>query len=49
MSKVVFQHLRHDFGVGMTISATNRVVFRAYVGFGTGEGIGPNAKVGSVL
>ena len=48
-SDLAFEHLRHDFGLGMTISATNRVVFRAYIGFGTGEGIRPNAKFGSIL
>jgi hypothetical protein len=48
-SDLAFEHFRHDFGVGMTISATNRVVFRAFVGFGTGEGIKPNAKFGSIL
>ena len=48
-SDLAFEHLRHDFGLGMTISATNRVVFRAYIGFGTGDGIRPNAKFGSIL
>jgi hypothetical protein len=48
-SDLAFEHLRHDFGVGMTISATNRVVFRAYIGFGTGEGSRANAKFGSIM
>jgi hypothetical protein len=48
-SDLAFEHLRHDFGLGVTISATNRVVFRVYMGFGTGEGIRPNAKFGSIL
>ena len=48
-SDLAFEHLRHDFGLGMTMSATNRVVFRVYIGFGTGEGIRPNAKFGSIL
>jgi hypothetical protein len=45
-SDLAFDHLRHDFGLGVTISATNRVVVRAYVAFGTGEAIRPNAKFG---
>ena len=48
-SDLAFQHLRHDFGVGVTLSATNRIVFRAYMGFGTGEGVRPNGKFGSIL
>ena len=44
-SDLAFEHLRHAVGLGIYISATNRVVFRAYVGFGTGEGIKPNFKL----
>lgn len=46
-SDLAFEHMRHDLGVGLTVVATNRVVVRAYVGFGTGEGIRPNAKFGA--
>ena len=46
-SDLSFVHMRHDFGLGVTISATNRVVVRAYVAFGSGEAIRPNAKFGS--
>jgi hypothetical protein len=48
-SDISFDHTRHDIGVGLTISATNRVVTRMYVGFGTGEGIRPNYKFGGAL
>ncbi|MEP6755966.1 MAG: hypothetical protein ABJA67_10735 [Chthonomonadales bacterium] len=47
VSDLSFVHLRHDFGLGLTISATNRVVIRAYVAFGSGEPIRPNAKFGA--
>lgn len=43
-SDLAFEHMRHDYGIGLYVSATNRIVFRAYMGFGTGEGIRPNAK-----
>ena len=48
-SDIAFEHMRHDIGLGITISATNRVVMRMYVGFGTGEGIRPNYKFGGAL
>jgi hypothetical protein len=48
-SDIAFEHMRHDLGVGITVSATNRVVMRMYVGFGTGEGIRPNYKFGGAL
>jgi hypothetical protein len=41
---LVFEHMRHDYGIGMYISATNRIVLRAYLGFGSREGIRPNFK-----
>jgi len=43
-SDLAFEHMRHDYGIGMYISATNRIVLRAYLGFGSGEGIRPNFK-----
>jgi hypothetical protein len=46
---LAFEHLQHDFRMGLYVSATNRVVFRAYIGFGTREGIRPNGKFPSAL
>jgi hypothetical protein len=48
-SDLAFDHMRHDIGLGVTISATNRVIMRIYVGFGSGEPIRPNYKFGGVL
>lgn len=31
-------------GIGASISVQNKIVFRAYIGFGAGEGSHPNAK-----
>jgi hypothetical protein len=42
-------HLRHDFGIGAFFKIQNKVVVRAYVGFGGGEGIHPNFKVPSAM
>ena len=42
-------HLRHDLGVGAFVKIQNKVVLRAYVGFGGGEGIHPNVKFPSAL
>lgn len=36
--------LRTDAGVGASVSVQNKVVLRAYFGFGSGEGSHPNAK-----
>jgi hypothetical protein len=44
-SDLAFEHLRHDIGVGLYFSAGNHVLLRAYIGFGTGEGARPNAKL----
>jgi len=44
-SELVVEHLRHDIGVGLYFSAGNTILLRAYVGFGTREGIRPNAKL----
>lgn len=42
-------HLRHDIGVGASIKVQNKIVLRAFVGFGTGEGTHPNVKFPSVM
>jgi hypothetical protein len=36
--------LRRDVGIGGSISIQNKIVIRAYFGFGAGEGSHPNAK-----
>jgi len=41
--------LHHDVGVGITLSVQNRIVMRAYIGFGTGEGSRMNWKAGPLL
>jgi hypothetical protein len=38
-------HLRHDIGIGAFIKIQNKVVLRAYLGFGAGEGIHPGFKL----
>ena len=40
-SDLDFTDLRHSFGVGMNVWAGAKVVFRAYVGLGSGEGAHP--------
>ncbi len=42
-------HLRHDIGIGASIKVQNKIVLRAYVGFGTGEGTHPNVKFPSSM
>jgi len=42
-------HLRHDIGVGASIKVQNKIVLRAFVGFGTGEGTHPNVKLPSAM
>lgn len=37
-SDLGFGNFRHSFGGGLTLWSTSRVVFKAYVGFGGGEG-----------
>jgi hypothetical protein len=37
-SDLDFGNFRHSFGGGLTLWSTSRVVFKAYVGFGGGEG-----------
>jgi len=46
---LTLSHLRHDLGIGAYIKVQNKVVLRAYIGFGGGEGIHPNAKFPSAL
>ncbi|MCU1259089.1 MAG: outer membrane protein/protective antigen [Bryobacterales bacterium] len=43
-SGLALHSLRHDIGLGVYVAATGRVVFRAYVGFGTGEPTHVNYK-----
>lgn len=38
------QGLRTDVGIGASIEVQNKIVLRAYIGFGSGEGSHPNAK-----
>jgi hypothetical protein len=39
--------LKHDIGLGFYVQAANRIVLRAYIGFGSGEGNRPNYKLPS--
>jgi hypothetical protein len=48
-SDLAIEHMRHGIGVGAYFSAGNIIVLRMYVGFGTGEGIRPNAKLAGSL
>jgi len=47
-SDMELTHLRHDEGVGLFFRAANTVVLRAYIGFGSGEGVRPNYKLPTV-
>jgi len=38
-------HLRHDFGIGAFVKIQNKVVLRAYLGFGGGDGIHTGFKL----
>jgi hypothetical protein len=38
-------NLRKDVGVGISYSVENKIVIRAYYGFGAGEGSHPNVKL----
>jgi hypothetical protein len=40
-----FSHLRHDLGVGLYFRVQNKIVLRAYLGFGAGEGSHLNVKL----
>lgn len=42
-------HLQHDLGIGAFFNIQNKVVVRAYIGFGGGEGIHPNFKIPSAM
>ncbi len=44
-----FGNLRHSYGFGTTFWAGGKVVFRAYVGFGSGEGYHPFFGVANLL
>ena len=41
--------LRTDVGVGVSISVQNKIMIRAYIGFGAGEGSHPNVKMAGAL
>jgi hypothetical protein len=41
--------LRTDAGIGVSIAVENKIVFRAYIAFGTGEGSHLNAKAANTL
>ena len=40
-----FSHLRHDLGVGIFFRVQDKIVLRAYIGFGAGEGSHMNFKL----
>jgi hypothetical protein len=46
---LALDHLRHDIGLGASIKVQDKIVLRAYVGFGTGEGTHPNVKFPSTM
>jgi hypothetical protein len=48
-SDIDFSHLRHDIGPGIYLVFSNKVILRAYMGFGGGEGSHPNVKLPSVF
>jgi len=43
------QSLRKDVGVGVSIAVQNKIVLRAYIAFGAGEGSHPNAKAANTF
>jgi hypothetical protein len=43
------QSLRRDVGVGASIAVQNKIVLRAYIAFGAGEGSHPNAKAANTF
>jgi len=43
-SDLSLHHLRHDVGIGLLLRGGDKVVLRAYIAFGGGEGSHPNAK-----
>ena len=47
-SDIDFNHLRHDIGPGMYVVFLNKMILRAYMGFGGGEGTRLNVKLPSV-
>ncbi len=44
-SDLTLENLRHDTGFGVYLQAGQKVLFRAYVAFGSGEGLRPNYKL----
>jgi hypothetical protein len=44
-SELSLTGLRHDLGVGLLLRGGGKVVLRAYVAFGSGEGAHPNVKM----
>jgi hypothetical protein len=48
-SQLAAQSLRTDVGVGVSIAVQNRIVLRAYIAFGAGEGSHPNAKAANTF
>jgi hypothetical protein len=48
-SQLASQSLRTDVGIGISIAVQNRVVLRAYIAFGAGEGSHPNAKAANTF
>jgi hypothetical protein len=41
--------LRKDVGVGISVAIQNKIVLRAYIAFGAGEGSHPNAKMANAF
>jgi hypothetical protein len=48
-SQLTAQSLRTDVGIGVSIAVQNKLVFRAYYGFGAGEGSHLNAKTANTF
>jgi hypothetical protein len=48
-SLLTAQRLRTDVGIGVSIAIQNKLVFRAYMGFGAGEGSHLNAKAANTF
>jgi len=44
-SQLNFATLRQDFGAGATLTVVSRVVLRAYIAFGSGEGTASAVKL----
>lgn len=48
-SQLTAQGLRTDAGIGVSIAIQNKLVFRAYIGFGAGEGSHINGKAANTF